>query len=234
MKNFLSNIAEKIWPEFGTLAEPDRYSLLRELFGTLYGLPFVALALVWLIAETDLNLLREQWSVLLLILGLSLLAGRISFFQITVGRDGSYDYNGSSLEIVIVMSAMLIYGPTAVWVPFLGRLIYYGIDRPRSPSRYHQWNGIRNLVFNLGASIVGLLLTLLIYQGLGGNFPLSELTLAAAWPAFLAILFWLPWDALFFLSLGLLITHFQLTSQLSQEDRKGFGKQMFNFFLVAN
>jgi serine phosphatase RsbU (regulator of sigma subunit) len=234
MKSFLSSIAEKLWPDFETLAEPDRFSLLRELFGTLYGLPFVALALVWLVAATDLDLLREQWPVLLLILGLSLLAGRLSFFQIIVGRDGSYDYNGSSLEIVIVMSAMLIYGPTAVWVPFWGRLIDYGIDRPRSPSRYQQWNGIRNLVFNLGASIVGLLLTLLIYQGLGGQFPLAELTLAAIWPAFLAILFWLPWDGLFFLALGVLLTHYQLTSQLSQEDRIGVGKQMFNFFLVAN
>lgn len=234
MKGFLSNIAEKIWPDFETLAEPDRQSLLRELFGTLYGLPFVAIALVWLIAETELIVLREQWPVLLLILGLSLLAGRFSFFQITVGRDGSYDYNGSSLEIVIVMSAILIYGPTAVWVPFFGRLIDYGIDRPQSPSRYHQWNWIRNLVFNLGVSILGLLLTLAIYQGLGGQFPLSELTLATTWPAFLAILFWLPWDGLFLLSLGILLAHFRLTIPFSREDRVGIGKQMFNFFLVAN
>ncbi len=73
MKSFLSNIAKKLWPEFEILAEPDRLSLLRELFGSLYGLPFVALALVWLLVATDLNLLREQWPVLLLILGLSVL-----------------------------------------------------------------------------------------------------------------------------------------------------------------
>ena len=40
MKNFLSNIAQKLWPDFQTLPEPDRYSLLRELFGTLYRLLF--------------------------------------------------------------------------------------------------------------------------------------------------------------------------------------------------
>ena len=233
MKSLLSTVAQRIWPDFESLAEPDRLSLLRELFGTLYGLPFVALAVVWLIAATDLNMLREQWPVLLLILGLSVLAGRLSFFQITVGQDGNYDYNGSSLEIVIVMSAMLLFGPTAVWVPLWGRLIDYVIDRPRSPSRYQQWNRIRNLVFNLGASIVGLLLTLLIYQGLGGQFPLSELTLAAAWPAFLAVLFWLPWEGLFILSFGILLAHFQLASPFQLEDRTGFGKRMFNFFLVA-
>ena len=234
MKSFLSNIAQKIWPDFETLTEVDRSSLLRELFGTLYGLPFVVIALVWLIAETDLNVLREQWLVLLLILGLSVLASRFSYFQITVGQDGNYDYNGSSLEIVIVMSAMLLFGPTAVWIPFLGRLIDFGIDQPRSPSRLQQWNRIRNLIFNLGPGIVGLLLTLLLYQGLGGQIPLAELTLRTAWPALLAVLIWLPWEGLFMLSYGILITRFQFASPQQLDNRFGFGKRMFRFFLVAN
>ena len=234
MKNFLSNIAQRFWPDFGSLTEPDRLSLLRELFGTLYFLPFVALAVVWLIVGTDLNLLREQWPVLLLMLGLSVLAGRLSFFQITIGQDGSYNYNGSNLEIIITMSAMLLFGPTAVWVPFFGRLIDSALNWPRSPSTYQRWNRFRNLAFNLGPSIVNLLLALLLYQGLGGQFPLSDLTLAAAWPAFVAILFWLPWEGLFILSYGILIAYFQLASQIRQEDRAGFGRRMFNFFLIAN
>ncbi len=234
MKRFLSNIAAKLWPEFELLTEPDRLSLLRELFGSLYGLPFVVLALAWLMVTTDLNLLREQWPILLLILGLSVLAGRLSFFQITVGQDGNHDYNGSSLEIVIVMSAMLLFGPTAVWIPFWARLIDYGIDQPQAPSRVQKWNGIRNLVFNLGASIVGLLIALLLYQVLGGQFPLSELTLATSWPAFLAVLLWLPWEGLFFLSFGVLLSHFQLASPFQLENRIGFGKRMFKFFFVAN
>ena len=234
MKEFLSNIAQRIWPDFESLAEPDRLSLLRELFGTLYSLPFVVLAIVWLIAETDLDLLREQWPVLLLMLGLAVLAGRLSFFQISVGQDGNYDYNGSSLEIVIVTSAMLLFGPTAVWVPFFGRLIDFGLDRPPSPSTYQQSNRIRNLVYNLGPSIVPLLLALRLYQGLGGQFPLSELTPAAAWPAFVAVLFWLPWDGIFILSSWFLLSYFQLVPQKRQEERAGIGKRMFKFFLIAN
>ncbi|UCC51741.1 MAG: hypothetical protein JSV68_21955, partial [Anaerolineaceae bacterium] len=233
MKSFLSNIALRLWPEFDTLTEPDRLSLLRELFGTLYGLPFVAVALVWLIAATDLNTLREQWPILFILMGLSLLASRLSFFQINVGRDGSFDYNGSSLEIVIIMSAMLLFGPTAVWVAFWGRLIDYLIVRPKSPARYQQWNWIRNLVFNLGPNILWLLLALLVYQSLGGQIPLAELTPAAAWPAFLAVLFWLPWESLFFLSFGILLTHFQLATLTQQEARTAFGKRMFSFFFVA-
>ena len=234
MKSFLSSTALKIWPDFESLAEPDRLALLKELFGTLYYLPFLLLALVWLTAETDLALLRAQWPVLLLLLGLSVLAGRVSFFQITVGHDGSFDYNGSSLEIVIVTSAMLLFGPTAVWVPFWARLIDFWFDRPASPSTYQGSNRIRNLVYNLGPSIVALLIALSLYQWLGGQFPLSELTLAAAWPAFAAVLFWLPWEGLFILSFGLLLAHFQLVSQKDQADRAGSGKRMFNFFLIAS
>ena len=60
MKSYLSNIAQRIWPDFETLGEVDRTSLLRELFGVLYGLSVVAIALVWLIVEPDLNVLAEQ------------------------------------------------------------------------------------------------------------------------------------------------------------------------------
>jgi serine phosphatase RsbU (regulator of sigma subunit) len=230
MKNFLSNIALKIWPDFESLAEPDRLALLRELFGILFGLPFVLLTLAWLIAATDLDLLREQWPVLLLMLALSVLAGRLSFFQISVGADGSYSYNGSSLEIVIVMSAMLIFGPTAVWVPFLGRLVDSWLDRPAFPSRRQKVSRIRNLVFNLGPSIMGLLLLLWLYQGFGGSFPLSQLTLAAVWPAFVAILLWLPWEAFYILLVGRLNKYFHLALPSQQAMWADFGK----FLLLVN
>ncbi len=210
MSSFLSNIATRIWPDFESLAGPDRLALLRELFGILFGLPFLLLAVVWLAAATDLALLRQQWPILLLMLGLSILAGRFSFYQITVGPDGSYNYNGSSLEIVIVMSGMLLFGPTAVWVPFLGRLIDFWLDRPASPSRRQRVSRLRNLVFNLGGSILGLLVALWLYQWLGGQFPLTTMTLAAAGPAFLAILLWLPWESIYIFVLGGLLRAFHL------------------------
>jgi hypothetical protein len=50
MNKFLTFLAKKLWPDFETLAEPDRVSLLGQLFGTLYSLP---LAIV-------LQLRREQ------------------------------------------------------------------------------------------------------------------------------------------------------------------------------
>jgi hypothetical protein len=135
MKNRLCKIALKIWPDFQSLANLDQLVLLRELFGILFALSFVFIAAVWLTAETDLALLREQWPFLLLLLGLSVQAGRLSFFQISVGPDGSYTYNGSSLEIIIVISGMFLLGPTAVWVPFIGRIVDLRLDLPAITGR---------------------------------------------------------------------------------------------------
>ncbi len=230
MKNFLSNIARRIWSDFDSLAEPDRLGLLRELFGILLGLPFLVIAIIWLVAATDLALLRAQWPLLLLLLGLSVLSGRLAFFQISVGPDGSYSYNGSSLEIVLVFSGMFLFGPTAVWVPYAGRLIDFWIDRPPSPSRRQRASRIRNLVFNLGASIVGLLLALWLYQGLGGQIPLSALTLAAAWPAFVVTLLWLPWEPLYTLILTRLIFTLQLVPPIQQ----GMWTDFVKFLLLVN
>jgi serine phosphatase RsbU (regulator of sigma subunit) len=234
MKKFLSLIANRLWPDFETLAEPDRLHLLRELFGILYGLPPVVLSISWLVAITDLDLVRNQWMLLLLFLALSFIAGRLSFFQITVNQAGNYNYNASSLELVVAVSAVLLLGPTAGWVLFLVRLLSYGLYWPWSSSRHPQWNRIRNLVFNLGGGIASLLLALLLYQGLGGSFPLSGLTPSAIWPALGAILFLIPTDGLFYLLYGAFLAYFELIPQSLRARRVKLGTQMLKFFVVAD
>jgi hypothetical protein len=201
MNKFLTFLAKKLWPDFETLAEPDRVSLLGQLFGTLYSLPLAIVSLGWLVVVTDLDLVRSQWPVLLLLLGLSLIFSRLSFFQVIGKRAGSYSYEGSSLEAIIVVSAMLLFGPTAVWLHVLNTLIYYGAKWPRFASRQQRWTWIRNLVFSLGAITASLLLSLVLYQWLGGRFPLPNLTLVAIWPAFLALLISLSLSELFLWSL---------------------------------
>ena len=234
MKDLITVIGRKLWPDLDILTEVDRLALLRELFGVLFSLPFVFVAMGWLVAATDWELLRRQWPVLLLFLLLSFIAGRLTFFQISVSKSGRNDYNGSSLEIVIVFSAMLIFGPTAVWIPFVGRLINYFVDQPKALSRYHSWNRYRNILLNLGPSILGLLSALALYQGLGGQFPLPGLNLTLSWPAFIAILLWLPYEGLFFLCLGILLSIFKLAPASVLKEGTGIGSRMFLFFFVAN
>ena len=234
MVQFLAAIGRNLWPDLDQLTDPDRLALLRELLGVLFGLPFVLLAAGWLWMSTNWLLVQQQWPILLLLLFLSFIAGRITFFQISISRSGKYDYNGSSLEIVIVFSAMFIFGPTAVWIPFIGRLINFAVSQPKFPSRFHRINRARNLLFNLGAGILGLLLALLIYQRLGGQYPLSSLEPSQSWPAFAAVLLWLPWESFFFLSYLYLPKFLKLVPPSIAGAEGKISKRMFLFFLVAN
>ena len=60
MKKILTFLAKKLWPDFETLAEPDRISLLGQLFGTLYNLPLVVVSLGWLLASGSGKRCRAQ------------------------------------------------------------------------------------------------------------------------------------------------------------------------------
>ncbi len=233
MKKFLTFIAKKLWPDFETLAEPDRISLLGELFGTLYSLPLAIVSVGWLVVVTDLDLGRSQWPLLLLLLGLGFIFSRLTFFQVIGKRAGSYSYEGSSLEAIIVVSAILLFGPTAVWLHVLNNLLFYGAKWSRFGSRFQQWNWIRNLVFNLGPETASFLLSLVLYQRLGGRFPLAELTLTAIWPAFLVILTFLCLNVLFLWFMLALRFHFQLVSQSLRPNLAELQRQRFKFFLIA-
>ncbi|MDM8526692.1 PP2C family protein-serine/threonine phosphatase [Anaerolineales bacterium HSG24] len=234
MKKFLTLLAKKLWPDVDTLAEPDRVSLLGELFGTLYTLPFVIVGLGWLMRETNLDLVYRQWPILLLLLGLSFIFSRLSFFQITGNRAGSYSYEGNDLEAIVIVSATLLFGPTAIWLHVLNILGTYGTKWPRFASRYQWWNWIRNLIANMGIETVSFLLSLRAYQWLGGHFPLQNLTLTVLWPALLAVLIFVLLNELFFWSMWAFRIYFQLISQLLQDNLAELNRQIIKFLLVSN
>jgi len=233
MKEFLTLIAKKLWPDFETQAELDRNLLLGELIGILYSLPIAIVSIGWLVVVTDLNLVRSQWPVLLLFLGLGLIFSWLLFFQVIGNRAGSYSYEGSSLEVIIVISAILLFGPTAVWLHVLNSLVYYGVKWPRFASEFRQWNWIRNLVFNVGPETASLLLSLVLYRWLGGQFPLSELTLAVIWPSFLTVLTFLGLHILFFWIMLALRVRFQPQSQSFRVHLAKSRRQRFKFLLIA-
>ncbi len=233
MKKLLTFIAKKLWSDFETLAKPDRVSLLGELFGTLYTLPLVIVGLGWLVGVTNLDLVRKQWPILLLLLGLSFIFSRLSFFQITGKRAGSYSYEGSDLKAVVTVSATLLFGPTAIWLHVLNLLGTYGTKWPRFASRPQWWNWTRNLVAHLGIETVSFLLSLGVYEGLGGRFPLQNLTLTVLWPAFWAVLTFLLLNELFFWSMWACRVYFQLLPQSLQDDLVELTRQIVRFLLVA-
>ena len=232
MKEFLTRAARKLWPDFDTLAEPDRRSLLGELIGILYSLPFAVVSIGWLVLVTDLSVVRNQWPVLLLLLGLGFIFSQLSFFQVFGKRAGGYGYEGSSLEIVVVVSGILLFGPTAVWLHVFNTLIYYVVKWPRFETKA-QWNWLRNLVYNVGPETASLLLSLALYLWLGGQIPLSRLTLTTIWPAFLTILIFLLLNILLLWFMLALRVHFQAIAPTLETSLAESQRQRFKFLLIA-
>ncbi len=235
MISILDTTAARLWPDFDTLADSDRARLRIELVGVVYSLPLAVVCIGWLLAETDFNVVRSQWPMLMLFLVLAFLFTRLSFFQMSGTEAGSYSYDSSSMASIVIVSAAFLYGQTGVWILVLG-LFTYVIDE-LSPhwSRFERWNIARNLLFGIWSGITSFLLGLMVYEWLGGYYPFSELTLASSWIAFLAVFIIICLNVLFFLSL---IAVWRLTgvrdAQSKNQDQDRSLRLTVRFFLLAD
>ena len=234
MTRFVTSLARRFWPDFDSLTNNDRLQLLFNLFGTLWSIPWIIAALIWLISWTDVGLLRDQWPVLTLFLALGVLFSRFSFFQVIKLGGEKHSSSSSSLSHMILFSAYFSFGPTAVWLHFLSILAQYIPNWPRSASRLQRWALIRNLAYNLGAETVNTLFALTLYNLAGGQYPLSDLTFLGILPALLAILAYCSISGLIMLSWWQLARRLDLSPQAVTEDFDSLARRSLAFLLVAN
>ena len=193
-QQYLTRIAGKLWPAFDTLEESERRHFLSELIGIIYGAILAAIGLAWLTAVTDTALVRAQWPTLLLMLILAIILYQLDFFWIVERRAGSYDRWSAQLGGMVITSATLLFGPTAIWLGVIVSALYYARLWRRTPLASQRWNVIRTLALQLACFTLGSLLGLTLYQRLGGSFPLPGLTWPAVGLAGLAVLVLLAFD----------------------------------------
>ena len=189
MEQHLIWIADKLWPDLAMLERPERKRRMAELVGVIYGSFLMVVGLSWTAARTDLGVLRVSWPILLCILLLAVLLNLLPFFWIIEPRAGIYDSWSSTLAALATASAMLLFGPTAIWVYVVASLIFYAYNwRGKTVLVSQRWNILRNLALNVGTVALGAMIGLTLYQQLGGRFPLPGLAGPDAARATLAIL----------------------------------------------
>jgi serine phosphatase RsbU (regulator of sigma subunit) len=204
-------LARRFWPELEAMDGQNRTSGVFDVVGFLYSAPLALVGLVWLMAVTDLALVRAEWPMLALLFALQFLFERLDFFLFVEVTPGTYSIWQSSLGPVIVWSAALIFGPSALWLFVLWWLIWFARTWQRALSTSSRWRCIRNLTFNLACVTFASLIALALYEywassyAPGGAFPLPGLTLDAVLPALFATLVWwllstLIWAPLFIYS----------------------------------
>lgn len=226
--SILTHIAYRLRPEIREMGPLERAGALIDVFTLVWTAPLALLGLLWLVASTNTSLLRREWLVLLILLGLGLLMQRITFSLRLELQRGVYARIGGSLVTLVHWSAALLFGPTAVWLPVIEELAQFVYAVSREDQATLRWNHTRDLSTNLAGETISNLTGLWVYVQLGGHFPLNDVGLSDFWPALVASL--VVWLMLVLLSSVVL---FYVVRQEPLVGSEGSTVHLAQFFLAG-
>jgi serine phosphatase RsbU (regulator of sigma subunit) len=192
------NIARRFWPELESMNLARRLVGVGDVLTTLYGAILSLAGLGWLLTATDWWLFSDHWLEFLLFAGLIIVFTRLSFFMIIEFRQDRYGSADGAFNSMMVWTGALLFGPTALWPILLLRAAEFLWLWRSLPNAAARWDNVRNLVLTISGFTLPYLLSLEIYAGLGGEYPLSRLdarTLLVGLAAIAAnfVLFFLTW-----------------------------------------
>lgn len=182
---WLSSLTRRFVPNLDTLHEAEQQYAVLTVAITLYGLPVAIGGLVWLVLATDLTVIQTHWLPLLLLLALSTLFRLFSFFITVEIGPGVYAKAYTSLDI-LVWSASLIFGPTALWIDLAGNLVQFVRQWPPESQPNERMSHLRSLTDMIAVGTVPRLVALHLYITWGGTIPLPNWAVGAILPAFYA------------------------------------------------
>ncbi len=175
MDQFLQSLAMRLWPELKSYNEPRRMIGTAEVISFLYTLPLAIGGLIWLSHLTDLELIRQQWQLFLVLGGLLYLFTRLDYFIIFEIRPERYGSAKGSLAGMAQWTAVFLLGATALWLSIAIETVRYLINQRTNRSVGVRWDLARNLTHDLANYSLAYLAALTVYQRLGGRLPLAAL-----------------------------------------------------------
>jgi serine phosphatase RsbU (regulator of sigma subunit) len=188
MNNIVFRLAKKLRPELETMNGQQQISSTADVLSLLYLGPLAVLGLIWLYSVSNWNSIREFWYLYLLI-GVILIAfNRLRFFFITEIRAGGYANSDGTLDGIGVWAAILLLGPTALWLKVILDLGTYFISIIRERTTTEYWNRSRLLAADVAADILPTLVALVVYLSVGGSIPIKDFSIESIGPAFFAVI----------------------------------------------
>jgi serine phosphatase RsbU (regulator of sigma subunit) len=226
--NRLSGFAKTFWPDIDSLNDQRRLVGTGDVLSFLYTLPLAIIGILWLIRSTDLELIQQQFLFLLFNFGLLFLFSRLSFFTIIEIRSDRYGSSEDSLASMIQWSVIFLLGPTALWLSVIFSFIDFAVDWRVSSTPGERWSLLRTLSTNLAVNTFAILVSLIIYKNIGGEFPIPGLTITSVAQALITLI------SQFFLVLliisGYLIYHIGVQRILAQSQTI---QPLIRFFLIS-
>ena len=201
LNDSLLAITRRFWPELDTLNEQRRLVGVGDVFVFLITIPLSFLGLFWLAVSTDWELLGQAWPAFFLFVGLIIIFNQVRYFFIIEVRTDRYGSAEGSLGSMIQWSAVLIFGPSFLWLSVITNLVNFVWTwrKPHSPAA--GWSQLRSLSLDLCVSTIAYLGALQFYTHFGGVYPIQALSIPYILPALTAqalqfliiLLIWLPY-----------------------------------------
>lgn len=188
MSALLNKIAQFFWPELEFMSPNRRVVGVGDVIISLYGSLLSIVGLGWLIARTDSKIIAQQWPMLLLLTALIVIFTRLSFFLIVEFRADRYGSSDGSFDSMMVWSAVLLFGATALWPMILLALGAFLYNWRNMPNRATRWNQVRATALTIAGFTLPYLVALSVYERLGGTYPIPDLMPQTIWLAVLAII----------------------------------------------
>jgi hypothetical protein len=175
----IAALAQKIYPRLAAFHGSDLAIRVTDILGCLIATPLALAGLVWLIAVTDRSLVAREWKVLLLMGLLMLALNKLRFFFIAnlSSGGGTYGNTDAALDGIVRWSAILLFGPTALWVDLILNGSSSTVNLTRLKSVDQRWHLAREISFTIVTTSLFPLIAYTFYRGLGGSIPLSGLSL---------------------------------------------------------
>lgn len=187
MASIAQRITSKLWPEFAQLPEEIQTSGMANMLAVLYSAPLAVVGLFWLVIRTDLQVFFSDWWFFLLTAVLMFLLDRLSFFVTIDTGNGRFLSSEGSLDSVLLWSAIFLFGPSAIWLVLFFQVWTFVDFWSSARTKSDRWNSLRNLSMSSAVHTIGILLSLQLYESLGGLYPLAGLDPVQIFPAMAAL-----------------------------------------------
>ena len=220
----LTGIASRIWPNFTRLDQRERRRRLIDLLGIAYATPFALTGSIWLLALTSTIVLERAWLQLLLLGALLFILDRRPFFWIDEPRTGRYDRYEGSLAPIVIVAALLLYGPSGLWITVASALLGLAWQLPRISAHSNRIREVRRQLMQF-ALLPAMLTAATVFSAVGGNYPFAQLIWIVALPAVIAISVLALGTTLIYFGYAMLTSRFGL-SQLDRYEVRRLGVQL--------
>lgn len=225
---FLIALSTWLWPELNSMNQQRRLSRMGDVLCVLYSYPLATFGILWLAYITDIIVLRNEWGFLLLIFVLMILFNQVNYFIVIEIQNDRYGSSSGSLASMLHWSVIFLIGPSALWLMILWSITYFIWNWRKTTSKSTHWSQLRNLGVDLSINTFAMLMTLSLYESLGGVYPIDGLTTRSVLLALVALIIQLG------LTLGIwsgyIVYHLKIQSQISGE---ASAEPILKFFLLS-